>query len=325
MKRLIVLVLICISIINLSGCSKSKSEFFITVNSEKVNYVKLSEDDHKDNKNLFKFAFEDDENIIYCKYGQKVYINFDKELPEYVVAEDVILNEKGDLLSPESEIIESPVIEDEKGYFILISQDRYFENATDNKIQYRGYKLKAYWEESGKTEYYAIVLKTDTRLGIEEKMRDVGIQIKEIESSEKNPIASVGDIIIYNDSVERFKLNSSLTANTPSEEEMLDKMIINELLFQKAKELGLLASEEEVEEKIKITREALGEENFMEPYLEGLGLTTEEYLEVVRDSILRSLSIGNLKRQITNKAIDKEKKWDNYIKELKEEAIIKYY
>ncbi len=123
----------------------------------------------------------------------------------------------------------------------------------------------------------------------------------------------------------KLSLNSGVESKL-SDEQILDKLVDRQVVYNQAVKEGMTASEAEVDSGVKAARETMEADSetyaaFRE-YVKGLGLTEEAYWESVRPAYRKALTCGKYKKA----------QKDKYIKDNKEKAIsdlnsefLKYY
>jgi hypothetical protein len=145
-------------------------------------------------------------------------------------------------------------------------------------------------------------------------------------------VAVVNGEVITKYSLEAAVLSHNLVGDNYSEEEILNSIIKNVVLVQKAEEKGYSDHIEEVERYASEIREGYEEndsdyKNLIDPYLEGLEMTFEEYLEKNKESLIKSLIVNDLKKDIT-KGMEKEeasKHWDEFAEQCISESNIEVF
>ncbi len=102
--------------------------------------------------------------------------------------------------------------------------------------------------------------------------------------------------------VELLKNNYEIYGIERTDEEIIQKLAVNELLMKEAKTHGILVEDERIDEEInkalhsiKKDPEALKKFN---DYLDAAGITEEEYVEKARPVYKRLLMIGMYKKQV---------------------------
>ena len=110
--------------------------------------------------------------------------------------------------------------------------------------------------------------------------------------------AKYGDIIITADAIEYKRQLKNLLSNDAAEKhktdfEIINRIIIDQMLFEEAERRGLLATKEEIEAMVNGAIKAYslpqGKE-IMDPYFEGAGITFEEYLAMLRAQAPRTIA-----------------------------------
>lgn len=174
MKQVWMIALFIITLIGVTGCTDTKVEninnLTVTVGKDNIKCINLEDVDVKDSfldnkKDIFKFAFKENtlSGIKYIKNDEKVYLDFGSNPPDKLFIKDSLLNSNGEYLYSDKETITVPFTnESNKFYFIVKKHPASGLSSIymENKIDFRGLKIKASW---GKNEYvYVFVIKTDT-------------------------------------------------------------------------------------------------------------------------------------------------------------------
>lgn len=148
---------------------------------------------------------------------------------------------------------------------------------------------------------------------------------------EEKKVAVVNKEIIYVYELEAAVLSNEIAGNDYTEEEILNRLIRHQVLVQKAKENGYMASDERVKLEINAIREAyknnISYSEFINPYLDGLGMSFEEYIEYSEESLKNSIILDELKKaQTKGMEIDEAAEyWEEFVDKCIDEADIKIY
>lgn len=144
-------------------------------------------------------------------------------------------------------------------------------------------------------------------------------------------VAIVNKQVIYTYELEAAVLSHELAGNSYSEEEILNKIIRNIVLVQKAEEKGYSVSNERILREINAIREGYeNDSDYREliiPYLEGLEMTFEEYLEYSKKALKESIILNEMKKEQT-KGMEKEeelKYWNDFVEQCISESSIKLF
>jgi len=144
-------------------------------------------------------------------------------------------------------------------------------------------------------------------------------------------IAKVNKVKIYSFELEAAIQSNDLSERELSDDEVLDKLIKYEVLRQKTEELGIVVTEEEIKSEIEDIREAMINDpviiEIMDPYLEGLGMTIEEYVEYSKESLMVNRAIDIMKDSILKDIPEEDRdiEWDSYVNECISSSKIKKY
>ena len=129
----------------------------------------------------------------------------------------------------------------------------------------------------------------------ESSMKDWGEQVKENQSiPDTDAVASVNGVPISKERYENYKVGLQNAQGKFTDEQVLDKMIRREVLYQEIERLGITVEEDEVrafnEERFALIDDDPVTYQIFKDYADGLGITLEEYkemsMEVSRDSLL---------------------------------------
>lgn len=115
--------------------------------------------------------------------------------------------------------------------------------------------------------------------------------------------AKYGDIIITADAVEYNRQLHSLLSNAAAEKhktdfDIINRIIIDQILFEEAERRGLLATEEEINAMVNgaINAYSLPQgKEMIDPFLEGAGITFDEYIAMLREQAPRTIARQKLK------------------------------
>ncbi len=140
------------------------------------------------------------------------------------------------------------------------------------------------------------------------KANEMGKKLKEAEeenllndTADEN-VAVVNGEGISKQNFDNFVISSSYNELNQSKEELLNIMIEKLILRQKAEELGISVSEEEIEEDIERLKEVYEEDEdgkaLMDAYMDGLEISFEELLDRNRKSLERDKKIHKLRKEI---------------------------
>ncbi|WP_105614024.1 SurA N-terminal domain-containing protein [Vallitalea okinawensis] len=175
-------------------------------------------------------------------------------------------------------------------------------------------------------------------------LKELGKKNKEITNNlnKDKVIAEVNGIKIMNSDLEKQKNWYTAINREITDEEILEELISTKLLYSTAIEQGVKASDEEVQEIFIMNMDAIKNDpinyQIILDYIEGYGITEEEYWNLARKLYEESLIIRRYKDSIEAKFItttgiaktdtEYSEKYSAYysehLAELKENAKIKY-
>jgi len=159
-----------------------------------------------------------------------------------------------------------------------------------------------------------------------EKMKEA-IQLEEelINKKDSKIIAKIGKREVKKNELEIVKLSYDLSDIELSNDEALNKLIRNEVLFQSANKNGLSISDEELETHYKDVISGLENspetKEFFDERLNELDMNMDEYFEYSKETTMRELIISKLKISIMmnykeNKNQTYEEYWNEYVENL---------
>ena len=90
----------------------------------------------------------------------------------------------------------------------------------------------------------------------------------------------------YGEGIMDQEVQEGLTLRDSLKEEVLNKLIMDELILQDAEKRGIEVTEEELDEIKNSQLEMLGGQEAFEEYLEGQGMTEEAFEDVIRKNII---------------------------------------
>lgn len=119
-----------------------------------------------------------------------------------------------------------------------------------------------------------------------------------------------------------------------TDEQLLDRLARQQVLFDEAKRRGLAATEAEIDEAINMAKDILQQSDqaenraFLKSYIEQLGMTEDEYWASIRPAYEKSLSIGKLHDELRselaaseNKASVSTDEWNDYYKSYTDQLV----
>ena len=123
-------------------------------------------------------------------------------------------------------------------------------------------------------------------------------------TDENKTLVSVNGTPISEKEFEEYKATANFEKEEYSDDELLQRLIEQQLLFGEAKSRGLSVSDMEISEAIASVRDMLVDESntearsFIEAYIAEHGITEEEYWESIRPAYERSLAIAKLQNEL---------------------------
>ncbi|PKM53301.1 MAG: hypothetical protein CVV00_12980 [Firmicutes bacterium HGW-Firmicutes-5] len=159
-----------------------------------------------------------------------------------------------------------------------------------------------------------------------EKMKEA-IQLEEelINRKDSEIIAKIGTREVKENELEMVKLSYGLSGIKLTNDEALNKLIRNEVLFQTAIKSGLSVSDEELENHYNDVVSGLENspetKEFFDELLNELDMNMDEYFEYSKETTMRDLVISKLKMTVLinykeNKNQTYEAYWNEYVEDL---------
>lgn len=144
---------------------------------------------------------------------------------------------------------------------------------------------------------------------------DAGNAIKAIDDtySDNVVVMSVNGTNITEKEFETFKATTNNSQTSYTDEQLLNILAKQQVLFDEAKRRGLTATSAEIDYAIDVAKAALQEpyqsetRSFLNSYIEQLGITEDQYWESMRAEYEKSLSIGKLQDQLRTEIVTAEK------------------
>lgn len=151
-----------------------------------------------------------------------------------------------------------------------------------------------------------------------------------------------GDVIVMtvngtSFSEKEFQIYKSTMSNAQTsytDEQLLDRLARQQVLFDEAKRRGLTATEAEIDEAINMAKDILQQSDqsenraFLKSYIKQLGMSEDEYWASIRPAYKKSLSIGNLQDKLRSELAASEGKeyvsmdeWNDYLKNYTDQLI----
>ena len=114
-------------------------------------------------------------------------------------------------------------------------------------------------------------------------------------TGERDVVASYKDFKVRKSSIEYAKKTDAMREEPiyKDEQDIIDQLIIGQLLLEEADRRGIKASAEEVEDVLDQTEETYATpdgKQWIDDYCAGAGLTYEEYLNMLRDQVPRTIT-----------------------------------
>lgn len=117
-------------------------------------------------------------------------------------------------------------------------------------------------------------------------------------------VMSVNGTDITEKEFETFKATTNNAQTSYTDEQLLNILAKQQVLFDEAKRRGLTATSAEIDYAIDVAKDALQQpyqseaRSFLNSYIEQLGITEDQYWESMRSEYEKSLSIGKLQNQL---------------------------
>jgi len=181
MKYSLIVLLLIVSLLGCGGCTITNEgknliettgeektdtipQLTVTAEKENIESVSLINSEVSFEKDIFKFAFENNEmtDIKYIKNDEKITLNFGNTPPNNVTVKDISLNSKGECLY--SDKLDKDISLKKKGDNFIFYLKANLNSLLSSEFipgdkQFRGFKITATWE---KKEYiYSLVIKSD--------------------------------------------------------------------------------------------------------------------------------------------------------------------
>lgn len=168
-----------------------------------------------------------------------------------------------------------------------------------------------------------------------EKMKEA-IQLEEelINRKDSEIIAKIGKREVKENELEVVKLSYGLSDIKLSNDEALNKLIRNEVLFQTAIKSGHSVSDIELQNHYNDVISGLENspetKEFFDEFLNELGMNMDEYFEYSKEITIRELIISKLKMTVMMKYKEKnnqtyEEYWNEYVEDLISKTSINKY
>lgn len=152
-------------------------------------------------------------------------------------------------------------------------------------------------------------------------------------------IANVNDKPISKDKFENYKISLSYASGDFSDEEILDKLITQEVIMQEIERRGITVTEQEIntfnDERFALMEQDPSLYEITKDFVDGKGITMEEYKEESKEISRQALLANKLRDEMVVEYQDKssddksapsqqdfQEYFNNYISDLKEEATI---
>lgn len=148
-------------------------------------------------------------------------------------------------------------------------------------------------------------------------------------------IATVNDAKVYRSEFESYKSGYELTENQFTDEDILDKLVVQEVVIQEAKKLGFTATEEEIDAFVNETMDLVyGDEaalSIITEFNESAGISMDEYQIRCREIGEVVILSKKLKESIKDEWLllktdtNFETYYDDYVDSLCDAADIEYF
>ncbi|MGB7605493.1 MAG: hypothetical protein WBL93_08435 [Lutisporaceae bacterium] len=176
MKHYLIVLLLIITLFGCSGCmaaNESKNSADINqklrvtagrASIKSVSLINYEGDALKNNKEVFKFAFENNASadIKYIKKDKKITLDFGNTPPDNVSVKDILLTSEGGNLYSDKLDIDIPLVNEGSNFSFYLKgnpNSMLSSQLAPNKIEFRGFKITASWGD--KEYWYAFVIKSD--------------------------------------------------------------------------------------------------------------------------------------------------------------------
>ncbi|MCX8129333.1 MAG: SurA N-terminal domain-containing protein [Clostridia bacterium] len=132
---------------------------------------------------------------------------------------------------------------------------------------------------------------------------NVGQKVKDItKNNDTGIVAVVGDKKITKKEFDTFKTLYSASDNIPSDTELIEKMIKNEVIYEQAIKDNINVSEEELDKALQEQKDIIAKDRdanmSYKNYVSGLNITEEEYWEKAKEGIKKALIRGKYKNKL---------------------------
>jgi parvulin-like peptidyl-prolyl isomerase len=145
---------------------------------------------------------------------------------------------------------------------------------------------------------------------LDDVMFQLGERTRELDEDKGYVIAVVDGTEILSKDLEILKISSDLAEKEVDEAEALDKLIEKQLVYNAAIESGIDVSDSEVDRIIEQTKQALEQDDDANAqqaeYIAGLGISEEEYWEMVKPIYKKMLIMGKYKNSFIKEQFIKE-------------------
>lgn len=176
MKHYLIILLLIITLFGCGGCMAANESKNSTDTNQKltvtagrtsiksVSLINFKGDTLKNNKEVFRFAFENNasEDIKYIKKDKKITLGFGNTPPDSVSVKDILLTSEGGDLYSDKLAIDIPLVNEGSSFSFYLKgnpNSALSAQLAPNKIEFRGFKITSVW---GDKEYrYAFVIKSD--------------------------------------------------------------------------------------------------------------------------------------------------------------------
>lgn len=163
-------------------------------------------------------------------------------------------------------------------------------------------------------------------------MRQIGSERKVMESSDPSAVMKINGESISSTSFQTYKSLMKQSNSSITDEEIQEKYIRQRIIFQEAEKQGYSASEQEINDYVEAQFSVLNDYpeayQIIEDYVDGLGITMEEYKERSKEVAEQAIISTKLKKAMEseylsrntysareNTAAEAEKYYEDYIDE----------
>lgn len=142
--------------------------------------------------------------------------------------------------------------------------------------------------------------------------QEIGQQVADVQkvSDDKKIVATINGIDETEKGFNTYKTTMNQNGKKYSDKELLDKIIKKDVLYSKAIDEGLVATDKEIDACVDEAKKAIQQDenqySFLKSYLKEMGLTEDEYWEGSKEVYKQSLSIGKLEDALRENYAEKD-------------------